>query len=184
MSSLQNVIDYWFEKKNDYEKWFMSGKKLDKFIISNYKQLLDYYRDNNTPIPKLLNDKLALIILLDQFSRHIYRDDPRSFDMDDKAKSITLQLLESGGINLLDNNKQMFALMPLQHSENLKDIDLLLDYLNRQPGDNFNIFIDYSNQHREVIKKFGRYPKRNHILARESTPEELQYIRDTPNKSF
>ncbi len=161
MSSLENVSNYWFEKKNDYEKWFMSGRKLDPYIKKNFQQLLDDWSDESKPVPKLLDDKLSLIILLDQFSRHIYRDLPQAYQMDGKARSISYQLLESGGINLLDTTQQLFALMPLQHSENIQDLDVLLDYLGRQPGDQFNQFIDYTNKHREVLKRFRRYPKRN-----------------------
>lgn len=184
MTTLDNVLNYWFENPNDYQKWFMSGSKLDHTITNNFKTLLDFYRKKSSPCPKLLRDKLGLIILLDQFSRHIYRNDPKSFDMDPFAKSISYQLLESGGINLLTTEEQMFALMPLQHSEDIQDLEYLVDYLTKQPGNQFAQFLDYSRQHYEVIKQFGRYPKRNQVLGRKSTPQELQYLNDHPNRSF
>lgn len=184
MNSLEDVLNYWFETPNDYNKWFMSGKKLDSYLSLNYKSLLDYYRNPNKKIPRLLRDKLGLIILLDQFSRHIYRNNKKSFDMDEKAKSISLQLLESGGINLLDTNERLFALMPLQHSENVNDLDTLLNYLSKEKENNFNLFKEHSKKHREVLVEFGRYPKRNEVLGRLSTPEELAYIKNTPDRPY
>lgn len=184
MKTLQDVSNYWFETPNDYNKWFMSGSTLDAYLITHYKSLLDYYRNPDTPNPIMLRDKLLLIILLDQFSRHIYRDNKKSFDMDEKTRVISLQLLDSGGINLLDTNEQLFALMPLQHSENISDLDTLLLYLSKQPSKRFSLFIDHTKKHREVLVNFGRYPKRNEVLGRVSTQEELEYIKKTPDRPY
>ena len=104
--------------------------------------------------------------------------------MDNKAKSISLQLLNSGDIHLLDTNEKLFALMPLQHSEHIKDLDTLLHFLSKEKKDTFTLFQEHSKQHREVLVKYGRYPKRNKVLERQSTLEELEYIKNTPDRPY
>lgn len=79
---LNQVVDYWFEKPDDYQKWFFEGKKLDKYLKSTFSDLLIAAKNDSQITSLNLREKLGLIVLLDQFSRHIYRDSPDAFTSD------------------------------------------------------------------------------------------------------
>ena len=192
MTSLQKVLDYWFEKPNDYQKWFFSGKDLDGHITDVFGNLLDKTIQTKEPVIKL-TDKVAKIILLDQFSRHIYRGTANSFASDNISLVISKSLLQPS--QLIEFNKlpaiyKMFALMPLQHSENIDDKNTLLDWINSQLDNveaDQNIYkslIEHTNGHKQVLEKYGRYPKRNIALGRTSTLDELDYIKNNPNGAY
>ena len=192
MTSLQEVTDYWFEKPNDYQKWFFSGSTLDAHITNVFGTLLNKTIQTKEPVIKL-TEKVAKIILLDQFSRHIYRGKASAFASDNISLEISKSLLRPSSLqefNKLPTINKMFALMPLQHSENIDDKDILLHWINSQldnPDDDQNIYkslIEHTNGHKQVLEKYGRYPKRNIALGRISTVEELEYIKNNPKGAY
>ena len=195
MKTFIDVVDYWFENPNDYKKWFLSGTTLDKYISENYKDLLDYHLQTNNGIGLVTKSNLKVIlgriILLDQLARHIYRDTPKAFSGEKYTVPLSLTLLETGLIDKLTMPERIFALMPLQHSENLKDKQLILEYLetiihNKELNDHQMIlsFKQHTINHSEVIKKFGRYPKRNAALSRKNTDEEMEYLNQNKNTHY
>ena len=195
MKTLTDVVDYWFEKPNDYQKWFFSGTKIDQYLKTNYEDLLRQQLElPNTQLEtkidsSQLKNLLGKIILLDQFTRHIYRGTPKAFSGDPTALKLTLLLLETGKINQLTAIEKTFALMPLQHSEKIEDKQLILDYLvtlypTPEEDKVFQSLKQHTINHRNVLVQFSRYPKRNQVLGRTSTAEELQYIRDNPNSHY
>lgn len=177
------ILDFWYENELDYTKWFESGTKYDDFIIKNFKDihtdasegyLLDWLTEKDS--------YLAMIILLDQFSRHIYRGTNKAYENDEICLLFTQM-----GLDYLDemkSNEKIFVLLPFQHSENLKDqklgLKILKKLIKNEPDENekniLRKLLFHQKKHLEVIQKFGRFPKRNNILGRENTEEEVDYI--------
>jgi uncharacterized protein (DUF924 family) len=134
--------------------------------------------------------RLALILLADQFSRNIHRGTPESFALDPLARQWTLQGLQTGAFEGLLPIQRMFAYMPLEHSESLEHQDrcvalmqALRDGASADERPTFAGFADYADKHREIIRRFGRFPHRNAILGRASTAEEIAFLL-TPGSSF
>ncbi len=115
---------------------------------------------------------LALLILLDQFPRKAFRDTPRMFSTDDKALAIARQALHAGFDAHTDEALRNFFYLPFMHSEQLTDQDLAVA-LTRKLGDDAYRF---AVLHRDIIERFGRFPHRNAILGRASTPEEQRFL--------
>ena len=127
--------------------------------------------------------RLALILLLDQFSRSIYRDTPRAFAQDFQALSLTVSGMQLGADATLDPVERLFFYMPLMHAESLdvqeESVAAFRRLLQEAPADlrpTFQSHLDYAVSHRDTIERFGRFPSRNEILGRESTPEEIEWL--------
>jgi uncharacterized protein (DUF924 family) len=123
---------------------------------------------------------LALIILLDQFTRNIYRNTPRAFSGDEMALALSLRCLERGYLDDADANQRHFMLMPLMHSEDLAIQDMSLPLFETHTNART---LDYAQQHRDIVARFGRFPHRNAILGRPSSPEEIEFLTQ-PGSSF
>ena len=143
--------------------------------------------DHWTGLPR---GRLALILLLDQLPRAIHRDTPEAFAQDDAARETAAQGLDSGADQLLHPINRLFFYLPFEHSEDLEDqnrsVELFRELALSVPEEQrptFNAFVDYAQRHREVIARFGRFPHRNRILGRESTPEEIFFL-EQPGSSF
>ena len=192
MSTLQKVLDYWFSTPNDYQKWFFSGSSLDNNIKIEFEPLLLEVLDNNKKYnPKNTKEILAKIILLDQFSRHMYRNSDKAYACDIISLNLSLKMLNNSTINELSSVEQLFALMPLQHSENIQHKNILLTFANDKLNTSYeydkNIYssiIEHTKNHRTVLELFGRYPKRNQFLGRVSTPEEILYIKEFQHRDY
>lgn len=127
--------------------------------------------------------RLALILLLDQFSRSIYRDTPRAFAQDYQALSLTVSGMQIGADATLDPVERLFFYMPLMHAESLdvqeESVAAFRRLLQEAPADlrrTFQSHLDYAVNHRDTIQRFGRFPSRNEILGRDSTPDEIEWL--------
>jgi uncharacterized protein (DUF924 family) len=127
--------------------------------------------------------RLALILLLDQFSRNVYRDSAHAFAQDLKALSLTISGMQLGADATLDPVERLFFYMPLMHAESLEvqeeSVAACRRLLEESPADLRRIFqsnLAYAVQHRDTIERFGRFPSRNQVLRRESTPDELDWL--------
>ena len=181
---VSDILEFWFNKKLDYKKWFHSKNTYDSYITKEFSNIL-ILAEKGYLLDWLVSYKsyLAMIILMDQFSRHIYRDTSKSHENDTK-----ILLFTEMGLDLyLDQAnaiEKMFILMPYQHSENIDDQKLGVNILENLVKNETNLCeknilkkaLFHQNKHYEVIKKFGRFPKRNINLERESTEEEIDYI--------
>jgi uncharacterized protein (DUF924 family) len=134
--------------------------------------------------------RLALILLADQFSRNIHRGTPQAFALDPIARRLALEGFAIGAFEGLLPIHRLFATMPLEHSESLVDQDRcvslvrsLRDEVSPAERHTFDSFVDFAERHREVIRRFGRFPHRNAVLGRTSTPEEIAFLQ-TPGSSF
>ncbi|RJX70948.1 DUF924 domain-containing protein [Vibrio sinensis] len=176
----KRILDFWFHEL-EAKDWFVSSDKTDALIKERFADLveqaaqceLDSWR--KTP-----QGRLAEIILLDQFSRNIYRDTPQAFSQDPLALALAQQAIEVGADKSLSLIERSFLYMPFMHSESIK-IHQQAVVLFDQPGLENNY--DFELKHKVIIEQFGRYPHRNAILGRISTPDELAFL-DTPNSSF
>jgi len=130
---------------------------------------------------------LARILLLDQFTRNIFRDTPRAFAGDVQALSIATALVTAGRDKNLSPFQRWFAYLPFEHSESLLEqeraVALFAGLRREMQNEAFDSACDYALRHREVIARFGRFPHRNAILGRESTAEEIGFL-GQPGSSF
>lgn len=189
---IDEVIDFWFgdESPAFVRRWFMKDPAFDSEIRQRFGALhdeaaaggLDEWR--STP-----RGELALIVVLDQFSRNMYRDDPRAFATDERALSISRELWNSGRIRQLGKLQRAIATMPFQHSEDRATQNESVAHFEQLVAD-FGTTdemlvqnLDYAKQHAAIIERFGRYPHRNKVLGRESTAEEDAFLKQ-PGSSF
>lgn len=127
--------------------------------------------------------RLALVIVFDQFPHHVYRDQPHAFATDPQALAQTLAALSAGEDRALAPIERVFLYLPLEHAESLemqeRSVSLYEQLAREAVGDEralFDGFLDYARRHRDVVARFGRFPHRNAILGRASTPAESQFL--------
>jgi uncharacterized protein (DUF924 family) len=179
------IINYWFSSNTlDYDKWFLNSDKYDAEIIANFKDVLKEAEKGN--LLEWLETKkgyIAHIILMGQLSRHIYRNTPMEYKNDYKTM-LFMEMIYDRYIDSLSAIEKMFILMPYQYSENI-DIQKkgcnILRKLIKNEVDLYqrNILkkaLFYQKSAYDIIYKFGRFPKRNYILGRLSTEEEIDYM--------
>jgi uncharacterized protein (DUF924 family) len=135
-------------------------------------------------------DRLALILLTDQFPRSIYRDSAKAFAFDTRALSLSHDGIDAGFDVTLRSLERVFFYLPLEHSERLADqersvslFQKLLDEVGPDQKLTFAEYLDFAVRHREIIRRFGRFPHRNDVLGRVSTPEELSFLQQ-PGSRF
>lgn len=133
---------------------------------------------------------LALILLLDQLPRMIYRDSPFAYSGDNRAQQLVARGLAAGWEQALAPLEQTFVYLVLEHSENLASQDLaielfagLLEQVSEEDRAYFSNTLDYAERHQRVIARFGRFPHRNQALGRDSTAEEISYLKE-PGSGF
>lgn len=176
----QRVLDFWFKELTP-KQWFAKSDELDNTIKERFSHTLEAAANGECwQWRKEAKGRLAEIIVLDQFSRNIYRDTPRAFAQDNIALVLAQEAVEQGVDKLLDSDEKAFLYMPYMHSES-KLIHEQAMRLFDQPGLENNY--DFEVKHKEIIDQFGRYPHRNAILSRESTPDEEAFLKQ-PGSSF
>lgn len=198
---IDRILNFWFGNLKDNEIppqecrriWWIKDDENDKRIKDYFENELALAMKGDLENWELTpSGTLALILLLDQFSRNIYRDTRRAFSQDQKAIEICISGIEKGFDTNLHAAKRIFFYMPFMHSEdmgmqeksiesysNLKELFTTPPPLAKMVSENLN----YAYSHYAIVKKFGRYPHRNRILGRESTPEEVKFLTE-PGSSF
>ena len=179
------ILEFCFIK-TQLEQWFQKSEKFDKILKNNF--MTDYIKAINNEYDSWSNNPeecVALIMLLDQLSRNFFRNSSKAYSQDAKCISIVRNAISKRFLEKLSNDKIHFLLLPLIHSEDMDDHILghkLVDqYLNKHTE--FDNIKKAWNYHTVAIKKFGRYPHRNKILKRESTIEEIDFLKQ-PNTSW
>jgi uncharacterized protein (DUF924 family) len=199
MDRIEFILDFWFGKLTDdtqYPKehakmWFMKSEQTDRLIHQNFEIDLQKAAQNKLDSWKeTAKGALALVLLLDQFSRNIYRDTPKSFAQDSKALETALEAIHKGLDKKVRPIQRVFFYLPFEHSEDLEmqkqSVALCNDLVKTAPPELEKVctsFKDYALHHFEIIQKFGRFPHRNKILGRPSTPEEIEFLKQ-PGSSF
>lgn len=173
--SPQTILDFWFTELTP-KQHFAKDEALDALIAERFGATLEsaarceLFAWRTTP-----EGRLAEIIVLDQFSRNIFRNSPRAFAQDPLALALAQELVARGDDMQLPIEQRKFAYMPYMHSESLAVHQEALR-LFAQPGLESNL--DFEQRHLAIIERFGRYPHRNAILGRESTSVELVFLRE------
>ena len=172
------VINFWF-LESSMSNWFSKDKIFDKKIKDLFEK--DYIKAINNELEDWQEKPkgcLALIILLDQFSRNLNRNHQNAFKYDDKTRLIVNESIDRGDLEKFNNNEILFFLMPLIHSETISDHifahNLRKVYLIKHPK-HADIKKTWDD-HTYVIRKFNRYPHRNKILGRESSVKEMEFL--------
>ena len=166
-----DIIDYWFSEKSK-QFWFASTPSIDKEITSRYEKVWERAASGNISIwGETADGSDALIIILDQIPLNMFRGEAKGFKTESMAVEVALNAIDNGFDEEMDNEKLLFLFMPLMHSENLDHQNLQV-YL----FEKYNFNLEFSKHHRDLVKKFGRFPHRNEILGRMSTMEELDYL--------
>lgn len=176
----QSVITFWFEKIEP-SQWFAKDSQFDQHIAERFGSL--YQQAVQCELFQWRNEakgRLAEIIILDQFSRNIFRDSSRAFAHDSLALALAQEAVSLQIDQALTDKEKSFLYMPYMHSES-KAIHKIAERLFAQPGLESNYRFEL--KHKEIIDQFGRYPHRNALLGRESTTAEIEFLAG-PGSSF
>ncbi|MBL4740113.1 MAG: DUF924 domain-containing protein [Sneathiella sp.] len=187
MQRIQYILDFWFHPKNHVRygekrvEWFEKNTEFDEIIRQEFfDDFVLAEKGKYLQWSDHAEGCLALILLFDQFSRNMFREDARAFSTDGKAREIARHMIRSGCFSRLQNFQKTFAILPFEHSEDLEDqilsVKLCKEFCNKEE-------IRYAEQHFDIIKKFNRFPHRNKILERKSTLAEIEFLTQ-PNSSF
>lgn len=174
MPTPEEVLRFWFEETPS-SAWFRAGPERDQAVRERFGELTDLALDGGLdPWGASAPDALALLLVLDQFPRQLWRDQARAFAGDGRAQALTLQALEAGWVEAEPApERRPFWLMPLMHSEDLAVQELGLPLFERLTDARTATF---ARRHRDVIARFGRFPHRNQALGRPSTSEETAFL--------
>ena len=176
----RQVHAFWFDTLSP-KQWFSQDDALDRHIAAQFGSLVPIARDGSLADWRITpTGRLAEIIVLDQFSRNIYRDTAEAFAGDSLACKLAAEAVDSGADDALSTEERIFLYMPFMHSESLADHDRARQLFD-QPG--MEQQQDFEQRHRVIIERFGRYPHRNTALGRESTAEEQAFL-EQPGSSF
>jgi len=169
---VEQVTRYWFEELRP-EAWFRKDARVDDAIRERFAALHDEVAQLRPAQLATAHACLAAVIVLDQFSRNMFRGSPRSFATDPLALTISQHAIAVGLDQQLTQQQRWFLYMPFQHSED-RAVQARSIELFTQLNDPENL--GYAHQHKEVIDRFGRFPHRNEVLGRVSTPEEIEFV--------
>ncbi|MBX3639038.1 MAG: DUF924 domain-containing protein [Nitrosomonas sp.] len=174
------VLKFWFDEI-DSKMWWVSDSNFDNQIKDKFENLVtqasqgELYEWRKEP-----KGRLAEIILLDQFSRNIYRNTPKAFANDQLALVLAQEAVETKVPHVLTKTECGFLLLPFMHSES-KKIHHIAEILYREYAASYNY--EYELKHKAIIDRFGRYPHRNAVLGRESNTDEVEFLKQ-PGSSF
>jgi uncharacterized protein (DUF924 family) len=177
------VLEFWF--KRDRKDWFEKNPAFDEEIRTRFLPIFE--RALQEELKNWRQEPascLALVILLDQFPRNMFRGSAKAFAADPLAREAARVILENGWDKAMTPDERMFAYLPLEHSESLADQERCLVLMKEiavypETAD----LPKWAEAHLVIIRRFGRFPHRNAALGRASTPEELEFLKQ-PGSSF
>lgn len=187
----EEVLDFWFGREGEAgygefrEAWFQKDDEFDREIQDRFGELyeeaasgaLDGWRDE-------ARSCLALVIVLDQFSRNMFRGDPRTYATDGKALEVSKYAVEHALDRELPGFQRHFLYMPFMHSEEIEDQRRSVELFERLSRSTEETDVtSYAVEHMKIVERFGRFPHRNEILDRTTTPEEAEFLIQ-PGSSF
>lgn len=178
--SYDNILAFWF-KDITSSKWWVKDSDFDSLIKDRFLTL--HQQANQCELfewRKSAKGRLAEIIVLDQFSRNIFRNTSNAFSSDPLALALAQEAVSLGKQHELNQIERSFLFMPYMHSESLNIHNIAVE-LYKSNGIQSNL--EFEIKHRNIIEKFGRYPHRNEILNRESSNEEVVFL-EQPGSAF
>ena len=169
-----DILDFWFTPPMT-EHWFKSTPEIDAGMYERFSQLwlaaaggeCDAWREE-------ADGALALVILLDQIPLNIFRGKSKSFTTEYKARVVSRYAIDKGLDQSIDIVRRPFLYLPFMHSEELSDQDESVRLMGTDPAMEQSLL--FANHHRDIIKRFGRFPHRNAIFGRKSTEEEIEWL--------
>lgn len=175
-----DILRFWFEQTAP-RQWWARDAAFDQVIRERYAAThaaaarceLSGWRDGP-------EGRLAEIVVLDQFSRNLFRDDPRAFAQDPLALALAQEAVRAGADRMLEGERRAFVYMPYMHSESATVHEQAIALFTAL-GDESHL--RFERRHKSIIDRFGRYPHRNRILGRPSTPDEVEFLAQ-PGSSF
>ena len=181
----REILNFWF-KDTPPKKRFQKHKDFDLLIKEKF--LKDYELASKNEYDDWQDSALgclALVILFDQFSRNIFRDDKKAFEQDHKTRLIVNDAVYAGFLEQMDESQRFFMILPLIHSEEITDHDMAYYLVDKYLKDHTGLsdIKKFWKDHTLAIKRFHRYPHRNEVLGRESTREEIEFLKG-PNSSW
>jgi uncharacterized protein (DUF924 family) len=184
---------FWFEdlvagvepRAERVKVWFSRRDATDDAIRDRFAASLDTVADADWDFEGLQPAAaIGFVLFLDQFPRNLFRDDGRAFAYDARARAAVRRLI-AGGVGRFAPIERVFLYLPFEHSEELADQDLsvglyeaLLAEVPEADKEDYRSFVGYAEKHRDLIRRFGRFPHRNADLGRESTPDEIEFLKD------
>jgi uncharacterized protein (DUF924 family) len=173
-AQIGEVLRFWFEETEN-DRRFAKDPAFDEAIRARFGALHARAAAGGCAgWAETAEGALALLILLDQFSRNLYRDSPRAFACDAAALAVARRAIERGFDLAVPVDRRVFFYLPLEHNEDLADQERCCRLVRERIGDAKSI--DYAERHRDVIARFGRFPHRNKAIGRASTPAEEAYL--------
>jgi len=187
-AAIEGLLDFWFAVAEPQDTWFKTSDAFDAQIRAQYgdsverarQGALDHWQD--TP-----SGAVALLLLLDQFPRNLYRGSGQSFAADARALEVAIRAIAKGFDRQVPPLQQVFFYLPLEHDETLGSqvacvalTEALLGRADEAFKPLAELFYEFAVRHRDAILRFGRFPGRNAVLQRPSTPDEQAYLADHP----
>ncbi|WP_448191427.1 DUF924 family protein [Azospirillum sp. sgz301742] len=178
---IDEIVEYWFgEGPKLY--WFTESESFDRqvrdMLLEPHERAaagrFDHWMDD-------VDGCLALCILLDQVPRNVFRGTPRAYATDEQARAVARHVIQNDFDVECEPEERMFLYLPFEHHEDLNSQNLSVQLFHERVG--VTEPIEFAERHRAIIERFGRFPHRNAILGRESTPEELEFLKQ-PGSSF
>ncbi|EYD75809.1 Putative transmembrane protein [Rubellimicrobium mesophilum DSM 19309] len=172
----KDVLDFWLHEVGE-DGWFGGGDELDRKVRDRFLPVWEAAMEGRLGLwlttPR---EALAYVILLDQFPRNMFRGDPRSFASDPLARAAAKTAINRDWDLRVTERERVFFYLPLEHSENLVDQDRCVRLTKARMPELGAEYLLHARAHREQIRRFGRFPTRNEILRRPSTPEEAEFL--------
>ncbi len=195
----EEILSFWFgeldaqgcARREHRERWWSKSEGFDRTVRSRFSSAYDAIvakeREDWRRAPRTA---LAYIIVLDQFSRNMFRGTPKMFEADPLAREVCREGIDAGFDAELALDERLFFYLPLEHSEDIRDHEqclamfrALCDTASESSRSDAEYYLDFAERHRAIVERFGRYPHRNELLGRPSTEEELEFLAE-PGSSF
>ena len=192
MADIEEILTFWFGEIRDepayFEeyapRWFVQNADFDREIVQRFQADYELAAQGQlTHWTETARGGVALILVLDQFPRNMFRNDPRAFTTDPLAQQIAEQMIDAGLDRQLRLVERYFVYVPFMHSENRAHQQRSVQLFQQLVKERAYFDTPYVVRHQEVIDRFGRFPHRNTVLGRASTPAELEFLKQ-PDSSF
>ena len=192
MSTIEEILTFWFGEVQDeqsyfeerLQRWFVQNTDFDQEIIQRFQA--DYERAAQGQLTRWTETARggsALILVLDQFPRNMFRNDPRAFATDQMAQGVAEDMIAAGFDRQLRSVERYFVYVPFMHSERREHQQRSVTLFQQLAEQRAYFDTSYAVRHQQVIDRFGRFPHRNSVLGRVSTPAELTFLKQ-PGSSF
>jgi uncharacterized protein (DUF924 family) len=173
---IDEVLKFWFEELQS-AAWFTKDAAIDAQIRNRFERLHEQLSQGDIQVPATPRAYLAAVIVLDQFSRNMFRGTAKAFASDAKALAFASRALDAGFDREMTKEQRQFLYLPFMHSEELavqmRCVELYAAFDDAE-------LMKYATEHRDIIERFRRFPHRNAALARESTPAEIEFMQKHP----